>query len=233
MSETQTDLIQLGFAPAQQSNTDKIRTWEIAGTADADAYTVGAAARSSAAPPRSTAAPNTTWSRRRSPRSTSGSTTARRRRAHRRSAVEHPPGHPGARCPRQRHRGVRTPAVDVPVSTLSGAPAPGASIGLSSVRPWRSPRPNSPAFTARRATTSPSTRRAWTRRSPEGTFLADRAAFFAQAEQMQFPASGDLRRCAARWRTRPTPSVVRDSTRRPMASAQASGVLFEVSTSTL
>jgi hypothetical protein len=32
MSQTQTDLIQLGYAPAQQPNTDKIRTWEIAGT---------------------------------------------------------------------------------------------------------------------------------------------------------------------------------------------------------
>ena len=44
MSETQTDLIQLGYAPAQQPNTDKIRTWEIAGTSHADAYFVGAAA---------------------------------------------------------------------------------------------------------------------------------------------------------------------------------------------
>ena len=43
MSETQTDLIQLGYAPAQQPNTDKIRTWEIAGTSHADAYFVGAA----------------------------------------------------------------------------------------------------------------------------------------------------------------------------------------------
>ena len=44
MSETQTDLIQLGYAPAQQPNTTKIRTWEIAGTSHADAYIVGAAA---------------------------------------------------------------------------------------------------------------------------------------------------------------------------------------------
>src|SRR6202034_4288641 len=43
MSQTQTDLIQLGYAPAQQPNTDKIRTWEIAGTSHADASFVGAA----------------------------------------------------------------------------------------------------------------------------------------------------------------------------------------------
>src|SRR5581483_80234 len=41
MFETQTDLIQLGYAPAQQPNTDRIRTWEVAGTSHADAYLVG------------------------------------------------------------------------------------------------------------------------------------------------------------------------------------------------
>jgi Alpha/beta hydrolase domain len=41
MSETQTDLIELGYAPAQQPNTNRIRTWEIAGTSHADIYEVG------------------------------------------------------------------------------------------------------------------------------------------------------------------------------------------------
>ena len=41
MSETQTDLIMLDYAPAQQPNTDRIRTWEIAGTSHADIYEVG------------------------------------------------------------------------------------------------------------------------------------------------------------------------------------------------
>ncbi len=41
MSETQTDLTTLGYAPAQQPNTDRIRTWEIAGTSHADIYEVG------------------------------------------------------------------------------------------------------------------------------------------------------------------------------------------------
>jgi hypothetical protein len=44
MFETQTDLIQLGYATAQQPNTTMIRTWEVAGTSHADAYLVGGAA---------------------------------------------------------------------------------------------------------------------------------------------------------------------------------------------
>jgi hypothetical protein len=41
MFETQTDLTTLGYAPAQQPNTARIRTWEVAGTSHADAYLVG------------------------------------------------------------------------------------------------------------------------------------------------------------------------------------------------
>jgi Alpha/beta hydrolase domain len=43
MFETQTDLIELGYAGAQQPNTALIRTWEVAGTSHADAYLVGGA----------------------------------------------------------------------------------------------------------------------------------------------------------------------------------------------
>jgi hypothetical protein len=41
MFETQTDLIELGYASAQQPNTKDIRTWEVAGTSHADEYLVG------------------------------------------------------------------------------------------------------------------------------------------------------------------------------------------------
>jgi hypothetical protein len=41
MAETQTDLVLLGYAPAQQPNTSHIRTWEMAGTSHADVYEVG------------------------------------------------------------------------------------------------------------------------------------------------------------------------------------------------
>ncbi|HXW35766.1 MAG TPA: alpha/beta hydrolase domain-containing protein [Acidimicrobiales bacterium] len=44
MFETQTDVTLLGFAAALQPNTDRIRTWEVAGTSHADAYVVGGAA---------------------------------------------------------------------------------------------------------------------------------------------------------------------------------------------
>jgi hypothetical protein len=44
MLETQTDLIELGYAAAQQANTSRIRTWEVAGTSHADAYELGAGA---------------------------------------------------------------------------------------------------------------------------------------------------------------------------------------------
>jgi Alpha/beta hydrolase domain len=45
MFETQTDVTTLGYAAAQQPNTDRIRTWEVAGTSHADAYLVGSYAR--------------------------------------------------------------------------------------------------------------------------------------------------------------------------------------------
>ena len=45
MLETQTDLIQLGYAAAQQPNTSRIRTWEVAGTSHADAYELGVGCR--------------------------------------------------------------------------------------------------------------------------------------------------------------------------------------------
>jgi hypothetical protein len=44
MFETQTDLIQLGYAPARQPNSARIRTWEVAGTSHADAFELGGAA---------------------------------------------------------------------------------------------------------------------------------------------------------------------------------------------
>jgi hypothetical protein len=44
MFETQTDLVELGYASASQPNTKRIRTWEVAGTSHADSYIVGPAA---------------------------------------------------------------------------------------------------------------------------------------------------------------------------------------------
>lgn len=43
MFETQTDMVELGYAPAQQPNTRYIHTWEVAGTSHADNYVLGSA----------------------------------------------------------------------------------------------------------------------------------------------------------------------------------------------
>jgi hypothetical protein len=128
MFETQTDLIQLGYASAQQPDTPRIRTWEVAGTSHADAFIVGAAVNLlgcatpvNSGPQHQVAqaafAAFTRW-------------------------VVHgtPPPSPPAFRLSDRHPptlaldqlgnvvgGVRTPAVDVPISTLSGAPPPGDS----------------------------------------------------------------------------------------------------------
>lgn len=42
--ETETDLTVLGYATARQPDTDTVRTWEVAGTAHADVYSITAAA---------------------------------------------------------------------------------------------------------------------------------------------------------------------------------------------
>ena len=82
MFETQTDLIELGYAAARQPNTARIRTWEVAGTSHADAYEVGTMpAGPGLHHARSMTAPSTRWSRRPSPPSRSGWTTGRRRPA--------------------------------------------------------------------------------------------------------------------------------------------------------
>lgn len=129
MFETQTDLTTLGYAAAQQPNTDRIRTWEVAGTSHADAYLVGDNAKAlgctqpindgpqhvvvqaaftafdrwvtEGMPPPSPA-----------PFRLAGTTPTT-------YAVDQYGNVIG---------GVRTPAVDVPVSTLSGQAPPGSSI---------------------------------------------------------------------------------------------------------
>jgi hypothetical protein len=191
MSQTQTDLIQLGYAPAQQPNAAKIRTWEIAGTAHADAYTVGAAA------------------------SILGCTTPVN------SGPQHnvvqaaftafdkwvddgtpPPSPPPfklsstdpAALALDAHGnvigGVRTPAVDVPVSTLSGAPAAGANAicGLFG---------STVAFTPAQLTSLYGTKANYIAqytksldKSIAGGYVlsADKSSLLAQAEQVAFPA---------------------------------------------
>ena len=192
MSQTQTDLIQLGYAPAQQPNTDRIRTWEIAGTSHADAYTVGSAI------------------------SVLGCTTPVN------SGPQHnvvqaafsafdkwvddgtpPPSPPPFRLSSTHPAtlaldahgnvigGVRTPAVDVPIATLSGSPPAGANAvcGL-----FGSTTAFSPAELASLYGTKShylSLYKASLNKAIASGFIlsADRASLLAQAEQVQVPAS--------------------------------------------
>jgi hypothetical protein len=128
MFETQTDLIQLGYAAAQQPNTARIRTWEVAGTSHADAYELGAGASFLGCTGTVNDGPQHEVAQ--------AAFVAFLRWVDDGVA---PPSPPPFRLARTRPAelaldahgnvvgGVRTPAVDVPVATLSGAPPAGAS----------------------------------------------------------------------------------------------------------
>ena len=192
MSETQTDLIQLGYAPAQQPNTDKIRTWEIAGTSHADAYFIGAASSvlGCTTPVNSGPQHNVV----------EAAFTAFDKWVDHGTPPPSPPPftlsstHP-ATLALDAHGnvigGVRTPAVNVPVSTLSGAPPAGATTicGL-----FGSTIAFTPAQLASLYGTQSNYLTAYTKSLDkdiaEGYILsADKASLLAQAQQVQFPAS--------------------------------------------
>ncbi len=192
MSETQTDLIQLGYAPAQQPNTDKIRTWEIAGTSHADSYFVGAAASILGCTTPVNSGPQHDV--------VQAAFTAFDKWVDTGTPPPSPPpftlssAHP-ATLALDAHGnvigGVRTPAVDVPVSTLSGAPAPGANAICSLFG-------STVAFTPAQLATlygSKSNYIAEYTKSLDkaiaGGYIlgADKASLLTQAEQVQFPAS--------------------------------------------
>ncbi len=128
MFETQTDLIQLGYAPAQQPNTDRIRTWEVAGTSHADAYLVGSAVSFLGCTQQVNTGPQHDV--------VQAAFTAFNNWVTRGTAPSSPsPFKFSSTSPPtlalDAHAnvigGVRTPWVDVPISTLSGAPPPGAT----------------------------------------------------------------------------------------------------------
>ena len=191
MSQTQTDLIQLGYAPAQQPNTAKIRTWEIAGTAHADAFTVGAAANllGCTTPVNSGPQHNVVQA----------AFTAFDKWVDHGTAPPSPPPfklsstNPAALALDAHGNvigGVRTPAVDVPVSTLSGAPAAGAN---SICALFGSTVAFTPAQLASLYGTQSNYVAQYTKSLDKaiasGYILsADKASLLAQAEQVQFPA---------------------------------------------
>jgi hypothetical protein len=128
MFETQTDLISLGYAPAQQPNTNRIRTWEVAGTSHADAYEVGPAVGLlgcttpvNDGPQHQVVQAAFVAFNRWLDDGTPPPSPARFRLASTSppTLLLQPDGNVVG--------GVRTPDVDVPVSTLSGAPPAGAN----------------------------------------------------------------------------------------------------------
>ncbi len=193
MLETQTDLIELGYAAAQQPNTSKIRTWEVAGTSHADAFEVGGAASLLGCTTPVNSGPQHQvaqaalvaflhWvddgTQPPSPKPFTLSSTdpaALALDAH--GNVE---------------GGVRTPAVDVPISTLSGAPPKGSSelCGL-----FGSTMPFSPQTLVALYKTKAGYIGAYTtdlNRAIAGGYIlaADRAALLAEAAQVSFPSLG-------------------------------------------
>ncbi len=190
MFETQTDMIELGYAAAQQPNTTKIRTWEVAGTSHADAYLVGAAASILGCTTPVNDGPQHTV--------VQAAFTAFNRWVVDGTQPPSPPPfrlagtHPATLALDSHGNvigGVRTPAVDVPVSTLSGAAPTGASVICSlfgSATAFSSAELASlygikshylAAFTA-----------SLNKAIAMGYILsADRAALLAQAEQVQLP----------------------------------------------
>jgi hypothetical protein len=190
MSETQTDLIQLGYAAAQQPNTDKIRTWEIAGTSHADAYFVGAASSvlGCTTPVNSGPQHNVVQA----------AFTAFDKWVDDGTPPPSPPPftlsstHP-ATLALDAHGnvigGVRTPAVDVPVSTLSGAPPPGANAicALFGSTVAFSPAELASLYGSKSNYIAEYTK-SLDKAIASGFILsADKASLLAQAQQVQFP----------------------------------------------
>jgi len=191
MFETQTDLIELGYAAARQPNTSRIRTWEVAGTSHADAYLVGPAAAGLGCTTPINDGPQhvvvqaaftafTKWVNRGTP----------------------PPAPPPfalastnpAVLALDSHGnvigGVRTPAVDVPVSTLSGA----APVGTSEICSlFGSTTPFSPSTLVSLYHTKRNylaTYEASLAQAIGSGFIlrTDRAGLVAQAKQVPFPS---------------------------------------------
>lgn len=138
--ETETDIVTLGFLPARQPDTDKLRTWEVAGSAHIEQYALRVGRETAQGSP-------ATSTRLSCPNANDGQQTFVLRRALSDLRTWAAGGAPPASGPqlliegtlkRDAHGiamgGIRMPAVDVPIATLSGLPAPSAGIaGLCGV----------------------------------------------------------------------------------------------------
>jgi hypothetical protein len=192
MFETQTDLVQLGYAPAQQPNTDRIRTWEVAGTSHADTYDLGSLS------------PSIIGCTQQINDGPQHEVVQAAYSAFEKWLVDGtaPPSPPPFKLESTNPPvlaldgngnvigGVRTPAVTVPVSTLSGAAPPGAT---ELCQLFGETTPFSPAKLSNLYESQAGYLAVYTtsldRAIAEGFILsADRASLLAQAMQVQFPA---------------------------------------------
>jgi hypothetical protein len=191
MFETQTDLIQLGYAPAQQPNTKRIHTWEVAGTSHADAFEVGAAVSllGCTSPVNDGPQHNVVQAAFAAFNRWLDDGTPPPSPPRFKLASTKPPT-----LALDTHGnvigGVRTPDVDVPVSTLSGAPAPGANAICSL---FGQTIPFSPATLTSLYQSKSDYVAQYTaslnKAIKSGYILAaDRPALLAQAEAVQFPS---------------------------------------------
>jgi hypothetical protein len=191
MFETQTDLIELGYAPARQPNTKLIRTWQVAGTSHADAYLVGAAASALGCTTPVNSGPQHLV--------VQAAFAAFDRWV---NTGAQPPSPPPFRLSSSNPPalaldkfgnvvgGVRTPAVAVPVSTLSGAAPAGASAICSL---FGSTIPFSPAMLVDLYHSKSAFLASWStsldQAIKQGFILqADRAGVLAQAQSVAFPS---------------------------------------------
>ncbi len=191
MFETQTDLITLGYAPAQQPNTSRIRTWEVAGTSHADAFELGPAAGLLGCTTPVNDGPQHTVVQ-------AAFTAFAKWVVHGTPPPSPPPfrlagTHPATLALDDHGNvigGVRTPAVDVPVSTLSGAPVPGSSelCGLFGSTVTFSPATLASLY--RTKSNYLALYKASLDKAITGGFVlsADRSGLLAQADQVQLPS---------------------------------------------
>ena len=124
--ETETDVTLLDFGAARQPDTDRLRTWEVAGTAHADAFLIGAAESFLGCPGPINRGPQAyvlraalkhldRWARGGAPAPSAPPLTLAERGRLARDVDGIARG------------GIRTAAVDVPAAVLSGEPQPGVS----------------------------------------------------------------------------------------------------------
>jgi hypothetical protein len=191
MFETQTDLIELGYASAQQPNTARIRTWEVAGTSHADSYFLGPAtsvlhctAPVNTGPQHVVAQAAFTDFVRWVVDGTPPPSPQPFRLKSTKPAALALDAHGNV------IGGVRTPAVEVPVSTLTGNAQPGASVicGLFGSTTAFSPQTLASLYGTKARYVAEYTADL-DRAIADGYLLpSERASLLAQAQQVQIPA---------------------------------------------